>query len=61
LLNQPSIPLEQETKIMDDYYEFELSAGIVITPMIYTKSDWNSRYAIIPLHTNIDKEGIRIK
>ena len=61
LLNQSNISFEQETKIMDDYYELELSDGIVISPLIYTKSDWNTKYAIIPLHLNIDKEGIKIK
>lgn len=61
LLNQRYIPFEQETKIMDDYYELELSNGIVISPLIYTKRDWNTKYATIPLHLNIDKEGIKIK
>jgi len=61
LLNRAFIPFEEETKIMDDYYDLELSEGIVISPMIYTKSDWESLYSSIPLHLNIDKEGIKIK
>lgn len=61
LLNQPHLPIEQETKIMDDYYEFELSTGVVVSPLIYTKIDWNSKYSMIPLHANIDREGIKIK
>ena len=46
---------------MDDYYELELSEGIVISPLIYTKRDWNTKFATIPLHFNIDKEGIKLK
>ncbi|MFC2138555.1 nucleotidyltransferase domain-containing protein [Bacteroidota bacterium] len=61
LLNQSNISVEQETKIMDDYYELELSDSIVISPLIYTKNDWNTKYATIPLHLNIDKDGIKIK
>lgn len=61
LLNQSKLSFEQETKIMDEYYELELSEGIVISPLIYTKTDWNSKYLAIPLHKNVDKEGIRIK
>ena len=61
LLNQSNITFEEETRIMDEYYELELSEGIVISPMIYTKIDWNNKYASIPLHSNITKEGIKIK
>ncbi|NJN28259.1 MAG: nucleotidyltransferase domain-containing protein [Cyclobacteriaceae bacterium] len=61
LLNQPNLSFEQETKIMDDYYELELAEGIVISPMIYTKNDWNTKYANIPLHSNINREGIKIR
>ena len=61
LLNQANISFKQETKIMDDYYELELSEGIVISPLIYTKRDWNTKFATIPLHFNIDKEGIKLK
>ena len=61
LLNQSDIPFEQETKIMDDYYELELSEGIVISSLIYSKKEWNTKYASIPLHLNINNEGIKIK
>lgn len=61
LLNRVNIPFEEETKIMDEYYELELSEGIVISPLIYTISDWETKYSSIPLHYTIDKEGIKIK
>ena len=60
LLNQTNITFEQETKIMDDYYELDLSENIVISPLIYSKKDWNTKFATIPLHLNIDKEGIKL-
>ena len=61
LLNQTNLSFEQETQIMDDYYELELSAGIVISPLIYTKMEWDTKYASIPLHQSIDKEGVKLK
>lgn len=61
LLNQNNLSFEQETKIMDDYYDLELSAGVVISPLIYTKSDWETKFANIPLHINIDREGVKLK
>jgi len=60
LLNQKSLSFEQETKIMDEYYELELSEDIIISPLVYTQAEWNSKYASIPLHKNIDKEGLKI-
>ena len=61
LLNRPNIPFDVETKVMDDFYDVELETGVVISPLIYSKSDWNERYSMTPLFENIKKEGIRIK
>ena len=46
---------------MDDIYDLELETGEIISPLIYSKSDWNEIHSITPLYENIQKEGIRIK
>lgn len=61
LLNQNKITFEIETQIMDKYYDLELATGVVISPLIYSKKEWNTKYVSIPLHKNIDKDGVRIK
>lgn len=61
LLNQIDLSFKQETQIIDDYYQLELSQGIVISPIIYTKQEWDTKYASTPLHLNISKEGVKIK
>ncbi|MFC0878772.1 nucleotidyltransferase domain-containing protein [Saccharicrinis sp. FJH2] len=61
LLNNPSVPFEFETKFMDAFYELELETGEIISPLIYSKSEWNSNYSITPLFENIKKEGIKLK
>ncbi len=61
LLNLKNVPFELETKIMDDFYELELETGEVISPLIYSKNDWNKRYSSTPLFEAIKKEGIKIK
>jgi uncharacterized protein len=61
LLNVQNIPFDLETKVMDDFYDIELEIGAVISPLIYSKSDWNERHSMTPLYENIKKEGIRIK
>ena len=61
LLNLKNVPFELETKIMDDFYELELETGEVISPLIYSKNDWNKRYSSTPLFETIKMEGIKIK
>ncbi|MEI8203953.1 MAG: nucleotidyltransferase domain-containing protein [Bacteroidota bacterium] len=60
LLNSSNISFDLETKLMDELYEIEIDTGEVISPLFYTKKDWNEKHAITPLYENIQKEGIRI-
>jgi uncharacterized protein len=61
LLNKPNVPFEFETKFMDEFYELELETGEIISPLIYSKKDWDSNYSITPLFENIKREGVRLK
>jgi predicted nucleotidyltransferase len=61
LLNLQKIPFDLETKLMDDFYDLELQTGEVFSPLIYSKSDWHTKYSFSPLYENIQKEGIKIK
>ena len=61
LLNSPSISFALETKFMDEFYDLEIETGEVISPLIYSKSDWNNKYSITPLFENIKNEGIKLK
>lgn len=61
LLNVINLSFDFETKLMDELYEIELETGEVISPLIYTKKDWNENHAITPLFENIQKEGVKIQ
>ncbi len=61
LLNQKNISFETETRFMDEFYEIELETGEVISPLIYSISDWNSKHSFTPLFNTIKNEGVRIK
>ncbi len=61
LLNTPNISFNIETKMMDEFYELELETGAVISPLIYSKTDWNKHHTITPLYENIQKDGVKIK
>ncbi|MCK4664824.1 MAG: nucleotidyltransferase domain-containing protein [Bacteroidales bacterium] len=61
LINSKNISFNFETKIMDEFYELELETGEIISPLIYSKSEWIEHHSITPLYENIQKEGVRIK
>lgn len=61
LLNRSNIPFEIETRFMDEFYDLELETGEIISPMIYSKKNWDSSHATKPLFEAVKKEGIRIK
>ncbi|MBS4013564.1 MAG: nucleotidyltransferase domain-containing protein [Bacteroidetes bacterium] len=61
LLNSKNIPFSMVTKLMDEFYEIELETGEVISPLIYSKEEWEQKYVFTPLFANIKKEAIKLK
>lgn len=61
LLNSQTISFDFETKLMDEFYDVELETGEIISPLIYSKNDWNENHAVTPLYKIIKQEGIRLK
>lgn len=61
LLNEQGISFKSETDFMNEFYDLELETGEVISPLFYSKSDWNKNYLTTPLFENIKNEGIRLK
>ena len=42
-------------------YEIELDMDQIISSIIRSKEEWNNpKFSIVPLHKNIEQEGIRI-
>lgn len=61
LLNTNKISFDLEIQVIDDFYELELETGVIISPLIYSKTDWTDKHFFTPLYENIMKEGIKIK
>ena len=57
LLNKDTITFEIEKKITYPLYELEFEIGEVISPMVYSEKEWNSKYSITPFFTNVMREG----
>ena len=61
LMDSDTVSFEEETKIINEFYELELETGEVISPLVYSKTEWIKNHSVTPLYENIKKEGIRIK
>lgn len=57
LLNN-KITHETEQSITSPLYDLEFDTGEIISPMIYSKQEWESKYPSTPFYQNIMREGI---
>lgn len=52
---------ERDDRISHKIYEVEWKHDEVLTPLVYSRKVWNTPvYQNMPLHQNINREGIRL-
>jgi uncharacterized protein len=57
LLNKDKITTDVERNITYPLYDLELEIGEVISPMIYSEKEWNSKHSVTPFYSNVMTEG----
>jgi uncharacterized protein len=57
LLNKDNISNEDEQNITYPLYDLEFEIGEVISPMVYSAKEWDSKYRITPFYSNVMREG----
>lgn len=57
LLNKDRITNEEEQSIAYPLYDLEFEIGEVISPMVYSEKEWDSKYRITPFYSNVMREG----
>jgi len=57
LLNKDKISQEDEQRITYPLYDLEFDMGEVISPMIYSEKEWNTKHKITPFFQNVMREG----
>jgi uncharacterized protein len=57
LLNEDKITDEIERNVTSPLYDLEFEIGEVISPMVYSEKEWNSKYSVTPFYSNVVKEG----
>lgn len=60
LLDGEQRDLEREHNISGKLYEIELASGILISPMIMLRKQWENRPFKTPFYINVMNEGIRL-
>jgi len=58
LLNNDKITWKDENKITYPLYDIEFDTGRIISPIIFSKKDWETRHRITPFYENVTTEGI---
>lgn len=58
LLNKSIVDNHLKKEIRDGLYDVELEIGEVISTLVYSTVDWESRHKATPLYQNITREGI---
>lgn len=58
LIDKDKISWSEEKHITDPLYDIEFETGTLISPMIITRKDWESRHRITPFYKNVTREGI---
>jgi len=57
LLNQDIISPDIEESVTYPLYDLEIEIGEVISPMVYSKKEWDTKYYITPFYSNVMREG----
>ena len=57
LLNENKITWDIEKNITYPLYDLEFEIGEVISPLVYSASEWNSKYKVTPFYINVLREG----
>lgn len=57
LLKNEKITPETEEEITFPLYDLEFETGELISPMVYSEKEWNTKYKITPFYHNIMREG----
>ena len=57
LINKETVTRADQKKIKYPLYDIEFETGIIISPMIFSKKDWETKHRKTPFYESITKEG----
>ena len=60
LLDKQKVNREDEKKVKYPLYEIEFETGKIISPLVLSKREWETRHRISPFFETVSQEGIRL-
>jgi predicted nucleotidyltransferase len=57
LINKDKITRADEKRIKYPLYNIEFDTGTIISPLVLSKKDWETKHKITPFYENIQREG----
>ncbi|MBL7905886.1 MAG: nucleotidyltransferase domain-containing protein [Bacteroidales bacterium] len=61
LVDKSILSREDVKKIKYPLYDIEIDTGTIISPVVFSKSDWEQRHSSTPFYENIKNEGIILR
>jgi len=58
LLNKSKISLKDEQQFRHNLYDVELETGELISTLIYSAKDWDTKLSVTPIYQDVKKFGI---
>jgi len=60
LIDKDKLTAEDKINISYPLYDIEFETGQIISPLVLSRSDWESRHRITPFYENVTKEGVKL-
>ena len=57
LIDKEKITRADEKRIKYPLYDIEFDNGTIISPLVFSKHDWEKRHKITPFYENVRREG----
>lgn len=57
LINKDKVTRSDEKRIKYPLYDIEFETGTIISPLVFSKSDWETKHRITPFYENVTREG----
>lgn len=58
LLDKDTLTRDDVKNIKYPLYDIEFETGKIISPIVFTKNEWQQKHAITPFYENVMREGI---
>ena len=58
LLDKDKITYADEKRIKYPLYDLEFETGMSISPVVFSRNDWETRHSVTPFYHSVKREGL---